>query len=81
MSKSFKTTSEMEERRKNWKKANREVRRNNAKSERSGRADAPFMDINQFSDWSEEEKERLLGLISSTRFEASRDDVEKAERR
>jgi len=71
----------MEERKRNWRRANREVRRVNARSERSGDVDAPFMDINQFSDWSDDEKQKLLGLMNSTRMQATIEDEDESERR
>ena len=71
----------MEERKRNWKRANREVRMNNARAERSGKADAAFMDINAFSAMTDEEKHKMLGYISSARAEAARDDSDEDDRR
>ena len=50
------------------------IRENNLRSEQSGLPNAPYMDHNQFSDWKECEKEKLLGLMNGQQIEVDEDE-------
>ena len=73
--KSCKTPEELEMRTQQWRATNREIRENNRRSERSGRADAPYMDHNEYSDLSAEEKEKMHGLVKRERFHSEHPEV------